>query len=82
MFEYEILKEENWHALVRHIDTGHYLVIGIDRAKRQVWSIMPRDNPKNNGYWVANLCDNGISYVANFYSKSYAYRKFREFVKQ
>ena len=57
-------------------------VVGISHENGQVYSAMPSDHPQDGGRWYARISDEGVEYVANWYSKSYARRIFNQLVKE
>ena len=75
---YVLVKSKNGISLY-HRDDDKYVV--VEEYGNQVYSIMPGDLPSETrpGRWYARATSAGLDYVANGYSKSYAYRKFREF---
>lgn len=83
MDKYEIIEESGGYALV-HNKAGRYTVVGIrGEYGDQIYSVMPTDMPSDGGIYFANYNDAGIEFiVTNWYSRSYARRKFRKFVTE
>lgn len=88
MDKYRIIKERHGFALVvlsfkfeREGDTARATVVGIDRAKGQVYSAMPSDIPAEGGVWFGAISDTGIDYVAKLYTRGYARRVFRGLIR-
>lgn len=82
----ELVRKEKGYALYKKGDK--YTVVRVDNEANgirfnwgNVYSAMPNDGP-NGMDNVARLSPEGIEYVANWYSKGYAYKKFKEFVEE
>ena len=78
-YTYDLIDESHGYEMHRRSDGKFSVVFTRDG---QVFSAMPGDMPQDGGQWVARDCDSGISYVAGGYSRSYARRKFHEFVAE
>lgn len=80
---YTTIKEEDryprCYRLVRRDGTNKYTVVLVDYNAGQVYCAMPSDFPSEGGTWFARISDSGIAYVSGDYSRSYAFRKFREY---
>lgn len=75
--EIDVVREEGCYLLCHNLDNDRYTVVKRSRRGGQVYSTMPTD-----GSNFASFSDAGIAYVANWYSKSYAMRVFRDRVRE
>ena len=80
MTDIEIIEEVDGYAICQWGD--HFTVVQISRKAGQVYSAMPTDGPADGGSWFAGISDNGVKYVAGWYSKGYARRIFRSLVSE
>lgn len=55
---------------------NRYYVVGIDRRRNQVNSVVPADCPES-GWWIAPITPYGVYYVANGRKLATARRWFR-----
>lgn len=77
--EYKIVKQDGNVLLLERPD-GKRTVVSTNKDETQVYDAMPTDGPTGGGQWMSNFTDAGVDYVANWYSKGYANRIFREYV--
>ncbi len=73
---YKTLREKNGIHLLRR-DDGKFAVVGYSEQNHQYYSVMPGDNPQS-GHWFGSNSFEGIDYVSNGYSESYAHRMFNQ----
>ena len=82
MSTWEWVKRAHGIALLRRKEDGKMTVVAHSANNSQVYSYMPGDKPKGGGQWMAHANNEGIDYVANGYSPSYARRVFREAIAE
>lgn len=77
-----MINRQGFFALVRYPGTeDRFTVVQVSDDEAQVLSAMPTDHP-DRGQWRAAATPEGVRYVAEPYSRSYALRVFRRLVAE
>jgi hypothetical protein len=77
-YTYKTIKQSETGLVLAKRNDGKYVVYEYSAKKAQVYSVVPGDMPKGSGLWFAHNTNEGISYVTNGYSESYARKIFHE----